>query len=505
MKNEPIKFTPAAGCAMPYSEECESALLGGVLADETGGAVSIAQRAGVRAAAFYLPANTLLWEHVEAMAARREPISVHTLAVELEQTGKLAGIGGIPYLTHVSTNIPTSAFVRHYADELVLFWSRRHAIMLGTKLVEDTYGFSDRDDFNTACAELGRRLVTLGVRADTRTLGERIDAVADDVRARAYAEEDRSGWVFTGLKNFDERLRPLNSAREDQLTVVAGGSGEGKSALMRQWAAHALEQRMRVALFTRETTIEGTIEQMAASAVGLDLMNPDRALQETVEKYAKYCERMKDEWANRTLFCYEHAANQPLLTVEDLEARVRHHCFTHGVPHLVVVDYLQLFTTKRRMQSREQEVAHVSHQLQALAREVGGAWLLGCQMNEKGLSEMRTLRRERTADGKEGKVLHRIPNAGDLRESQAIYHDADRVLAIYRPPIDSREQDQTGPNIDKPEQWICQIKRRKGRTGIVKCWFEKMYTRFVELHVPAVSSSGPTSKAGWKGEKGGHT
>lgn len=495
------------GMAPPWSAECEKALICGAMADDTGGAVSVAQQAGVRAAAFYSSANATLWETLEALAARRVPVNTETLTVELQSRNLIEDVGGYSQLMELTNGIVQSTHVRHFAEELVLMWQRRHALQLAGKLRENALNFSAREEFTTHCDELGRRLVGLGRKAEIRTMAERIDAVMADIDARAEGKEDRSGWVYTGLKLFDERLRPLNSAREDQMTVVAGGSGEGKSALMRQFAENGLQERMRVNMITRETTVDGCIEQMAASRTGFDLMNPDRMLAETRLAFRKYCERMRDEWANKLLFCHEHTANHPLLTIEDLVGRVRQHCFTYGVPHLTVIDYLQLFTTKRRMQSREQEVAHVSHELQALAREVGGAWLIGCQMNEKGLAEMRQVRRERTSDGKEGKVIHRIPNAGDLRESQAIYHDADRVLAIYRPPVDSRDQDQTGPNIDKPEQWICQIKRRRGRTGIIKCWFEKPYTRFVELpNFAHGAAGGPVSaptKQQWRGEHGG--
>ena len=490
----------------PHSLECEKALLCGVMADETGGAVSVAQQTGVRTAAFYSPANVVLWEAIERLTAARVPLTIAALTVELDAKGLLTGIGGVMGLLELVGEVATSAHVRHFAEELVLLWQRRHALSLAQQLRENALNFHERSDFTTHCDELGRRLVGLGRKAETRTFAERVDAVIADVEARFEGKEDRSAWVYTGMGQFDERLRPLNSAREDQLTVVAGGSGEGKSALMRQWAGAALEQRMRTEIYSRETTIDGCIEQMAATATSFDLMNPERQLHEARKKFREYCVRMRDEWANKLLFCHEHTANQPLLTIEDLVARARHHAYTFGAPHLVVVDYLQLFTTKKRMQSREQEVAHVSHELQALAREIGGCWLVGCQMNEKGLAEMRQIRREKGSDGKEGKVLHRTPNAGDLRESQAIYHDADRVIAIYRPPVDSRDQDQTGPNIEKPEQWLCQIKRRRGRTGVVKCRFEKAYTRFAEIAGPGHDADGGAAgmtRRQFKGEQGG--
>jgi len=490
----------------PHAPQAEASLLAAVWCDPTGGAVSIAQQAGLRAAAFYSPANARLWALTEDLASRQVSLGLDAIVLELQARGELADVGGLPSLLEIKQLQHTSIEVRHFAEELKLLWERRHALVLAAELRETAMTSGVREDFTGKCSELGRRLVGLGQKADLRTLKERIGAAAADVALRAAGKDDRSGWIRTGLPTFDDRLRPLNSAEEDQIVVVAGGSGHGKSALMRQLAKSALNQRMRTLILSRETTIGGCVKQMAAAEVGFDLENPDRMPPDRLRAYADFCAKMSDEWADKLLFCYQNQPSSPLVTVEDLEARVRHHCFTHGTPHLVVVDYLQLFEPRRRLHSREQEVAHVSHRLQALAREVGGCWLIGCQMNESGLKEMRTLRRERGPDGKEGKVIHRIPNAGDLRESQAIYHDADRVIALYCPPVDSRDQDQTGPNIHKPEMWLCQIKRRAGRTGIVKTWFEKFYTRFVELpsfaHAASSAPASAPTKSQWKGEHG---
>jgi replicative DNA helicase len=141
-----------------------------------------------------------------------------------------------------------------------------------------------------------------------------------------------------------------------------------------------------------------------------------------------------------------------------------------------IVDYAQLFGTRRRFTNREQEMAYVSHTLQALVRELGGVWLIGCQFNEAGLVEMRTPKHD-----DKGRLIHRLPQRGDLRESQAFFHDSDRTLGLYRPPEDCRGQEQTSSNILNPEMWIVQMKRRRGGEGFVRCWFQKRFTRFVEL------------------------
>lgn len=494
----PLAAVPAASYDPPHDGKAEECLIASALIDETGAGVAVAMQCGVRPASFYDQAHVAIWAVLEELLAQRAPVTMETLAARLTERDELERVGGYPRLMQVTALMPTSMELRHFAGLVVAYWRRRHAMRLGAELRETAGTTTDSADFARECGDLGRRLINLGARAEARTLGETIDAVAADVAARAAGTEDRSRWVYTGLPTFDARLKPLNSAREDGLTVVGGASGEGKSAIMRQFAKGALDARnaqgqaapQKVVLFNRETSTDGCIEQLAALAAGLDLLQPHRALPETLRKFGDECARLRDRLADKYLFCYQHSAVAPLVTIEDLELRARQHAWTHGAPHLLVVDYLQLFGTARRgLNKREEVVAHVSHTLQSLQRELGCCVLVAAQLNEAGLREMRLVRRD-----EHDKVIHRLPGPGDFRESQAIYHDADRVIAIYRPPVDSRDQDQSGPNILKPEQWLCQIKRRKGGTGIVKCRFEKQLTRFVELPDGSPSTTGQTKQ-----------
>jgi hypothetical protein len=100
----------------------------------------------------------------------------------------------------------------------------------------------------------------------------------------------------------------------------------------------------------------------------------------------------------------------------------------------------------------------------------------GAQLNEQALREMRTVKRD--ADGK---IIHTLPNRGALRESQALYHDADVVIFLHVPVEDCRGSDQTDVDLLTPETWLVQDKRRNGVRGIARCWFEKKFSRFKEL------------------------
>lgn len=489
--------TPTADQPVPHSPEAERHVLGCCLLDGKESIVAALQ-SGLTSKSFHSPANALIWAVIVELFRASPPISVEMLLEELRQRGQLEAAGGVPYIVQLADPlaVPSTAQRKYFIEKLREQSALRLIHRLGLEMLERAAhhdgstvdsAFSGYVSTLTAAIRHARRGAAIQSLADT------VDSVLSETRTIVAGQQDRSGWIHTGLPEFDQVKRPLGCAIEDHLVVVAGGSGHGKSALMRQIAAQALHDGQRVRIYSRETTRFGCIEQIAGLRAQVDLLHSASWTPDMLARFERECGILRD-LADKRLWCVDNTASTPLETIEQLADDARHFALTFGAPHLWVVDYLQLFgvDSKRRLNSREQEVAYISHQLQALCRELGGVWLVGCQMNEKGLSEMRAAKRDKGAEGQPGKLIPRLPNAGDLRESQAIYHDADRVIALYMPPVDCRDQDQTGPNIGKPEMWLCQIKRRKGGTGSVKTWFEKRYTRFVEHGQGGAWSPGPT-------------
>lgn len=500
-KFEVMPTAKTDGQPLPSSEESELYLLACCLIDGNK-SIADALAAGITAKAFYSTKNALLWDRVVGLFRERPPVTIEMLAEELRTRGEFEALGGAPYLLEILKATSTTINVQYFIGKLLEKSALRFAIRTGADLQESARNFAGGplDDLFAKHLSALSNAVRHARRGATQVgLAERIDSVVADVSATVNGQVDKSGWIYTGLDTFDKRCRPLGCQAEDHLVVDAAGSGLGKSAFMRQIAGGALARGQRVRIYSRETSTSGCIEQLASSRTALDLMHQEEWTQDMLKKFAEECAALR-EIADKRFWCVQSDASTPLFTIEELEDDARYFAATQGAPHLWIVDYLQLFGAKRRFSAREQEVAYVSHRLQALCRELGGVWVVGCQMNEKGLSEMRQVRRDA-----EDKVIHRLPGPGDLRESQAIYHDADRVIAHYLPPVDSRDQDQTSLNIANPEVWLCQIKRRKGGIGVVKTWFEKRYTRFVELpsftHAAATQPSRGMTKAQFKGER----
>lgn len=461
-----------------YSVEAEEYLLSSIFIDETGKAFAIAQQVGIKANSFHVPANRVIWESIADLFKRGQVGDMVAVAMDLTTKGSLEQIGGYAYLTQVSGHMPTAMQVRHFAETVKLLWECRHAISLASAFIQAVNALEGREAFVKAAGELGNRLIRLGRREASQTLVEVYTSVEEEARARAEGTVDKSKWVSSGIPKFDELAKRFGSAREDHFIAIAAGSGHGKSAAMRQVAGAALLEKKVVLSYSRETSTAGFIEMLVSSSLGFDLNKLEFQPKDRMAAFYAECARQRDEWAEKYLFCVQNEPATPLLTVEDLCENARAFVHLHGVPAVILVDYLQIFDARKKIggQNREATVAYVSHTLQALQRELGCVMIVGAQLNEAGLNEMRQLKRDEN-----GKVVHRLPKPGDLRESQALYHDADRFIFFYKPPVDCCDREQTSPATLRPEVWWFQEKRRRGGIQIVRTWFEKQYTRFVAI------------------------
>lgn len=125
---------------------------------------------------------------------------------------------------------------------------------------------------------------------------------------------------------------------------------------------------------------------------------------------------------------------------------------------LVIVDYLQLMSSGKRVESRQQEVAEFSRALKLLAKELEVPLIALSQLNRG--PEQRTDKK---------------PQMSDLRESGSIEQDADMVILLHRESLYERESNREG------EADVIVAKHRNGPTDTVVVAFQGHYSRFTNM------------------------
>jgi replicative DNA helicase len=488
----------------PHSLEAEEYLLSCCFVDgkET---LARCEAAGLRPAAFYAAANQKIFAALLDMDARGVPLAIDVLAEELKAGGQLADVGGVTYLMQITKKIPTTAQAAYFVERVKVLWERRVAISVSGAFCEQMF-----DEGTSAAAlreqadALGKRLITLGRSKVTKPLTDIIEDVKEAATAASEGRMDKSRWIYFGLPTFDATLRPFASSREDLMTVTMGASTYGKSVVSRQISDSVLRQGKRALCFPLENDAWGYIEKLVSARMGIDLLTLEGLPRDLLAKFHAGCEEIATEVKDRRLFIVDRKG-EPFHHVEDLVEYYEQFVQLHGPPDAVFVDSAQRYLPRRRTTSEQEQQTAVADAIQCASHGSGRPWFVDVQINETARVEMETAKR----DG-DGKLIHRLPRQGDLRMSQRWFHNADRVLALYKPPVDSWGNENLRSM--RPEQWIVQLKRKSGPEGLfVKTWFEKKYSRFIEFTASEFSASESAAsrppskmdKKDWRAGKGG--
>lgn len=170
-----------------------------------------------------------------------------------------------------------------------------------------------------------------------------------------------------------------------------------------------------------------------------------------------------DDW-NRIARCTGEVSSAPLfiddspnMTMMEIRAKCRRLKQRHSL-RVVIVDYLQLMTSGKRVESRQQEVSEFSRSLKLLAKELDVPVIAICQLNRG--PEQRTDKK---------------PMLADLRESGSLEQDADMVVLLHREDAYEKESPRAG------EADFIVAKHRNGPTATVTVAFQGHYSRFVDM------------------------
>lgn len=212
-------------------------------------------------------------------------------------------------------------------------------------------------------------------------------------------------------------------------------------------ASNVAKQGHAVAIFSLEMSREQLITRMLSS---------DALIQVSQLRSGNLS---VDDWTKLALSA-QTIAKMPMyiddtagITVAEMKAKLRR-IRNLG---LVIIDYLQLMSSGRRIDNRVQEVSEITRNLKVMAKELDVPIIT--------LSQLSRSPDKRTGD-------HR-PVLSDLRESGSIEQDADLVMFLYRDEYYNEDSE------DKGVAECIVAKNRHGATDTVKLAWDGEHTRFI--------------------------
>jgi replicative DNA helicase len=322
----------------------------------------------------------------------------------------------------------------------------RRLVEAGTKIVQLGYSKEgDIDDIvNSAQTEV-YAVTEQRTAEDYIQLSELLPQALDEIEAI------NSGIKGEGVKSGFKDLDTLtNGFHPGNMIVLAARPAVGKSTLGLDIArAASIRDGNTSVIFSLEMSRSEITMRMLSAEARVPLNNI-RSGNLTDDEWGRLAKRM-GEISNAPLFIDD----SPNLSLMEIRAKARRLKQRHDLK-LIIIDYLQLMTSGKRVENRQQEVSEFSRNLKLLAKELDVPVIAISQLNRGP---------EQRADKK--------PMLSDLRESGSIEQDADVVILLHREDMYSEVR--TG------EADLMVAKHRNGPTKTIQVAAQLHFSRFVDM------------------------
>jgi len=430
----------------PHDLDAEESLLGAMLLSPD--AISVALEL-CSAEDFYKPTHANLFSSIAQLYERGEPIDIITVTDHLRRTLDGDMVGDPADLVAMQSATPSVANAQHYATIVAEHATLRRLVAVSGEIADLAY--SAPNDVIAVVDQAEQKMLEVSDRRSADSLASLDDLLAksmERIEELANRSETLTG-TATGYTDLDKILAGLQPA---SLTIVGARPAMGKTSFALGMLTHAgVVQRKPALLFSLEMSHLELTQRLLASEARVDAqrMRTGRLTEPDWEKVSRGLTKL----ANAPIFIDDN----PHLTVMDIRARARRLRKQHGELGVVVIDYLQLMSSRTNAENRQVEVAEMSRGLKILARE------LNCPV--VALSQL--------SRGLEARADKR-PMLSDLRESGSLEQDADVVMFLYR-------EEAYDPEAAPDRRGMAEIivaKHRNGPVGTINLAWLSQYARF---------------------------
>jgi replicative DNA helicase len=383
---------------LPYDENLENCVLGTIiLYNEEFDNVA---RYFVNRNVFYQKRASLLWNKITQMKKKDETIDTFTVASSLDKKEIEKGLTAhyIAICTDASTVAGT---IDYHANKLYEKYLLRQ-IVVETEKVKDEALANNSDIYNVIvnAHSIFGEIISLQP-SKTQDIEDIITETIDSIKNKT------SKLIKTGYSNIDKYSGGLTRG---EITIIGGRPGHGKTTVMVNLLAKAIEQGQKAMFFSRELPNSELLKKILCLesdklSYGMirqnvfteyDLKNMEEAIQIVRNKYTKDKFLMFDNLKD-----FASASSE----------------IKKFKPDIIFDDYIQLIDCKG-YKDRRLQIEQLVNDYKWLAKETGAVVVLASQLN-------RFIERANTR----GKAL--VPQLSDLAESGAIEQVAENVFFSY--------------------------------------------------------------------------
>lgn len=383
---------------LPYDENLENCVLGTVILHNE--AYDTVSKYFVNRNVFYQKRASLLWDRLTKMKKKKEVIDTFSVASTLSKKEIERGLTA-HYVT-ICTEVGTvEGSLDFHANKLYEKYLLRQIVVESDKVKDEA--LSNNDDIYNVIVNahsLFGELISLQP-SKTQDIEDMIEDTLDSIKNKA------SKLIKTGYTNIDKYSGGLTRG---EITIIGGRPGHGKTTVMVNLLAKAIEQGHKAMFFSRELPNSELLKKILCLESGkmsygmirqnvftdYDLQNMEEAIQIVRNKYSK------DKF-----LMFDNIKDFALASSEIKKFK----------PDIIFDDYIQLIDCKG-YKDRRLQIEQLVNDYKWLAKETNAVVVLASQLN-------RFIERANTR----GKILE--PQLSDLAESGAIEQVAENVFFSY--------------------------------------------------------------------------
>jgi len=453
-------MTAREGFEVPHSIEAEQAVIGALLIDND----AVDRLEGLTSAFFYRADHRVILDEIFALLTSGGGADSLTVWERLAAKGMADDVGGLPYLTALALQTPSSANIGRYAAIVRDRAVKRKLLGIASDIEQMAFGADEArvlvDKAQAKLEEIAQQRVNSEPVRASASMSQYLEHLTDLLDGKKKP-------VSTGLRDLDDRLS--GGLRPSEFVVVAGRPAMGKTAFAMQ-IANAVAVDRSVLVLSLEMSIEQLHERNVSYFGGIEgrkLRDVSQMEQEDWERVTHAT--MKINELNLFLDA------QPAMSLMDIRTKARTVKRKHGLD-LIIVDYIGLMSGGQG-DNRTQEVGTYSRGLKSLAKELNVPVVALAQLSRE--VEKRANKR---------------PQASDLRDSGEIEQDADIIMFLYRDEVYDPDSMQKG---------VCEVivnKQRMGEPGTVPVSYSGRTYKFGDL-APGYRIPEPQSqRRGFRGD-----
>lgn len=445
------KIEASNDLALPFSSQAERAVLAGILLEPNFVDYAVEN---LSVDDFYSSVNRQFFLAVLELIKRRHPVDQITILEQVKKMNPDPQIDFEEALKEIIADMPPVAYPLAHIKILKDMNLKRQIIQISADL--SNKALQPDTEIDKLFEECDQKWSKLMNQRDfhpyvnlSNTLASALELIGKSM------DQDKSVgnllWIPTKYSNLNKLIGGLGAG---DLIIIAARPGMGKTAFALNLACElCFNQGIPVGFFSLEMSKEQLGIRILSLNTGIDAskIKTGELSEDDFDDLVEEAERI----ASKPFFIDDTAS----ISLTDLRVKARRLVREQKV-RAIFVDYLQLIRNLHSyIHTREQEIAEISRNLKALAKDLNIPVVALSQLN-------------RAVEGRENKR----PVLSDLRESGAIEQDADIIIFLYRDDFYNSSNDDVHSIAE-----VIVAKHRNGPTGIVKLAFIKQNMAFENM------------------------